>query len=289
MVLHPEVNGPAVTTFLSKDTPMVPMLFVIIACGSISGFHSLVASGTSAKQLNRESSGKLIGAGGMISEGILALLVLMLVASALFWKNAPSHLSQFVFQDLLARGPVIAFGTGFGRAVAALGIPMEIAVAFGILMLNAFVLTSLDTAVRLGRFVFQEALFKQKPVLSNRWIAGLAGVAAALVLAKTNSWNIIWPIFGSANQLIAALALFTVTAYFVGIKRPGRYSMIPALFMWLVTESSLLYLLVFRYAKGFFHNTGDTVLAITAAILAVLGAVVGMEALKSILLKKNLP
>jgi len=288
LVLRPLVNGPVHTVFISRGTPLVPMLFVIIACGAISGFHSLVASGTTAKQLDKESSGKIIGAGGMIFEGVLALMVLLLVSATLFWDKAPQALTQFVFQDLMKQGPIVTFGTGFGRAVSSLGIPFEIALAFGILMLNAFVLTSLDTAVRLGRFVFQEALFKEKKVLSNRWIAGLVGVVFAFVLAKTKSWNIIWPIFGSANQLIAALALFTVTAYFTGIKRPTSFSLIPSLFMWLVTEASLLYLLIFQYFKGFLKNTGDTVLSVTAFILAVLGAIVGIEALKSILSKKKL-
>jgi carbon starvation protein len=282
LILQPTIKGPVHTIFISNNTPLIPMLFVIVACGAISGFHSLVSSGTTAKQLNRESSGKFIGAGGMVFEGILALLVLMLVASALFWNKAPQALSDFIFQDLMKKGPIIAFGQGFGRAVSTTGIPFNLAVAFGILMLNAFVLTSLDTAVRLSRFVFQEALFKKKSGLSNRWVAGIIGVLFALILAKSNSWNIIWPIFGSANQLIAALALFTVTAYFAGKKRPVRYSLIPSVFMWLVTEASLLYLFIFQYFGGFLKNTGDTVLAITAFILFMLGAIIGIESLKSI-------
>jgi carbon starvation protein len=282
LILHPTINGPVYVSFVSKNTPLVPMLFVIIACGAISGFHSLVASGTTAKQLDKESSAKFIGAGGMIFEGVLALLVLFLVASALFWNKAPETLSRFIFQDLMKRGPIITFGNGFGRAVSVLGIPLNIGIALGILMLNAFVLTSLDTAVRLSRFVFQEALFKKKSLVSNRWIAGFIGILLAFTLAKTNSWNIIWPIFGSANQLIAALALFTVTAYLAGIKKPTRFSFIPSIFMWLVTESSLLYLIIFQYARGFLKNTGDSVLTVTAAILLVLGAIVGTESLKSI-------
>lgn len=282
LILHPTINGPVHTVFISNNTPLVPMLFVIVACGAISGFHSLVSSGTTAKQLNRESSGKFIGAGGMVFEGVLALLVLILVASTLFWSKAPQGLSDFIFQDLMKKGPIIAFGQAYGRAVSTTGIPFNLAVAFGILMLNAFVLTSLDTAVRLSRFVFQEALFKKKPGLSNRWLAGFIGVLLAFILAKSNSWNIIWPIFGSANQLIAALALFTVTAYFAGIKRPVRYSLIPSVFMWLVTEASLLYLFIFQYIGGFLKNTGDTVLAVTAFILLILGAIIGIESLKSI-------
>jgi len=281
-ILHPHINGPVHTTFISNGTPLVPMLFVIIACGAISGFHSLVASGTTAKQLDKEKHGRIIGVGGMISEGVLALLVLMLVASALFWKNAPSGLGDFVFQNLMKKGPIVTFGNGFGRAASSLGIPLNIGIAFGILMLNAFVLTTLDTAVRLSRFVFQEALVKKNKILSNRWIAGFIGVFFAYILAATKSWNVIWPIFGSANQLIAALSLFTVTAYFVGYKKPKLYSFIPAIFMWIVTEAALLYLLFFNYIKGFGKNLGDSILSSVAIILVILGGIVGIEAIRTI-------
>ena len=288
-ILHPQINGPIHTTFISKGTSLVPMLFVIIACGAISGFHSLVASGTTSKQLDKETHGKIIGVGGMISEGVLALLVLMLVSSALFWKSAPSSLSNFVFQNLIKNGPIVTFGNAFGRAASSLGIPLKVGIAFGILMLNAFVLTTLDTAVRLSRFVFQEALVKNNKILSNRWVAGFIGVFFAYILAATKSWNVIWPIFGSANQLIAALSLFTVTAYFVGFKKPKLYSFIPAIFMWIVTESALLYLLIFKYIKGIGKNLGDTILSIVAIILVVLGGIVGLEAIKAIREKTSLP
>jgi len=285
-VLHPHINGPIHTSFMVKGTPLAPMLFVIIACGAISGFHSLVASGTTSKQLKKEKAGKIIGVGGMISEGVLALLVLMLVSSALFWSKAPSGLSKFVFQDLMKNGPIVTFGNAFGRAVSSLGIPLDFGIAFGILMLNAFVLTTLDTSVRLSRFVFQEALVKNSKFFTNRWVASFIGVFFAYILASTKSWKIIWPIFGSANQLIAALSLFTVTAYFVGFKKPKLYSYIPALFMWLVTESALFYLLFFKYIKGLGKNLGDTILSSVAIILFLLGLIVGKEAIKAINKKK---
>jgi carbon starvation protein len=285
--LHPTINGPIHTVFLSKNTPLIPMLFVIIACGAISGFHSLVASGTTSKQLIKESAGKIIGVGGMISEGVLALLVLILVSSALFWQKAPEALSAFIFQGLVKKGPIITFGTAFGRASSAIGIPLKIGIAFGILMLNAFVLTTLDTALRLARFVFQEALVKDKPVLSNRWVASLISVTFAYILAATKSWNIIWPIFGSANQLIAALSLFTITAYLAGVKKPTLYSYIPALFMWIITESALFYLLFFNYINKFGKTMGDTILTILSFILMILGGIVGVEAIKAINGKKQ--
>lgn len=279
-VMHPEVAGPAFYSFKSPQGPLFPMLFIIIACGAISGFHSLVGSGTTAKQLDKERHGRIVGSGAMIFEGVLALLVLLLMAGALKWGKGPG---QFFLHSILGKGgPIVAFGTGFGRAVSSLGPSLSVATAFGILMLNAFVLTSLDTAVRLSRFVFQEAIVKDIKILTNRWVAAFVGVALAWGFAATNSWKVIWPAFGGANQLVAALSLFTVTAYIAGVKRPTIYSLVPAIFMWIVTESALVYLLVFKFAPHAFGSTGKLMLSIVTVILIGLGILVGFEAMASI-------
>ncbi len=279
LALNPAINGPALVSFNSARGPLFPMLFVIIACGAISGFHSLVASGTTAKQLDRESHGKMVGAAAMLFEGALALLVLLLMAGALFWKKAPEGLSSFVFQKVLSASPIVAFGTGFARAVSKLGISLQAGMAFGILMLNAFVLTTLDTSVRLSRFVFQEAIAGPVKVLRNRWVAGAVAMVLAGLLAATNSYEVIWPVFGSANQLVAALSLFTVTAYLVGVRKPSIYTLIPALFMWIMTESALLYLLFFKFLPKA-TTTGAAILSAVTAALAVLGFIVGIETLR---------
>lgn len=278
--MHPHVSGPVYHKFTSSQGPLVPMLFIIIACGAISGFHSLVGSGTTAKQLDKEGHGRIVGSGAMIFEGILALLVLLLMAGALHWGEGKG---QFFLHSILGKGgPIVAFGTGFGRAVSTLGASLSAATAFGILMLNAFVLTSLDTSVRLSRFVFQEAIAKNSRWLTNRWVAAFVGIALAWSFAATNSWKIIWPAFGGANQLVAALSLFTVTAYIAGLKRPTLYSLIPAIFMWLVTESALGYLLIFKFAPHATKSTGKLLLTLVTATLIVLGIMVGYEALLSI-------
>jgi len=279
--LHPEISGPTFSSFSSPQGPLVPMLFIIIACGAISGFHSLVGSGTTAKQLDRETHGRPVGSGAMIFEGILALLVLLLMAGALHWGKGGGG---FYLHTILEKGggPIVAFGAGFGRAVSSLGVSLSAATAFGILMLNAFVLTSLDTSVRLSRFVFQEAIVRGKGPLSNRWVASLIGILLAWAFAASNSWKVIWPAFGGANQLVAALSLFTVTAYLAGVKRPTTYSLIPAVFMWLVTESALSYLLLFKFLPQVGRSTGKTLLALITLVLIALGVLVGYEALVAI-------
>ncbi len=278
--LHPEISGPWYSSFSSPQGPLFPMLFIIIACGAISGFHSLVGSGTTAKQLDRETHGRAVGSGAMIFEGILALLVLLLMAGTLKWGVGGAFHLHTILKE--GGGPIVAFGTGFGKAVSSLGIPFSTASAFGILMLNAFVLTSLDTSVRLSRFVFQEAIARGKPLLSNRWVAAFIGVALAWAFAASNSWKVIWPAFGGANQLVAALSLFTVTAYLAGVKRPTIYSLVPAVFMWLMTESALSYLLIFKFLPQAHRQPGKLLLSAVTLLLIALGMVVGYEALGAI-------
>ncbi len=263
--LNPEVSGPIYVNFNSSQGPLIPMLFVIIACGSISGFHSLVASGTTAKQLAKETHGKPIGAGGMIFESILAVLVLLLSSAVLPWKGGETS-----FISLLKHGPIVTFGTAYGKALGSISIPLSLGIAFGILMLNAFVLTTLDTAVRLGRFVFQEAFVKNSKFLSNRWIAGGIIIVLSWIFAITGGWRSIWPAFGSANQLIAAFSLFTVSAYIMGKKKKSLVAMIPGFFMFTITETALIYLLIGKYGKELISGKLSNIAIVTVVLVLII-------------------
>ncbi len=273
IVLHPPINAPVFVSFASKGGPLWPMLFVIIACGAISGFHSIVAGGTTSKQLPDEGSGKLIGYGGMVTEAALAGLVIFIAAGALVWD--PSGVkSQFGLQYLMttAGDPIAAFATGYGRMVSSLpGLTLTIGSFFGMVMLNAFVLTTLDTGTRLGRFIFCEmtgkvALFK------NRWVASSIILVFAGLLGATEGYKAIWPVFGASNQLVAALALIVVSSYLVGIKRPKKYTLYPAYFMLLTTLAALSY-------QGFnFFKNGSYLLAIVSVLLIILALFIVYEA-----------
>jgi carbon starvation protein len=277
LVMRPELNGPVFLGFTSKSGPLWPILFITVACGAVSGFHSVVSSGTSAKQLRRESEGKMISFGGMVTEGALAMLVILLMAGVLFWKSAPSaELSGFVFTDLLAqKGANITFGTAMGRALENIGIPLQYGIAFGVLMLNAFILTTLDTCARLTRFIVTESFGEKVPVLKNRYLATALGLALAYVLTMGNNWRILWPAFGAANQLIAALALLVVSAYMFGYKKRTIYTLLPGIFMLATTEGALFYQLGWQYLPQ-----GNYFLAVIAVILMVLGIVVAVEVYK---------
>jgi carbon starvation protein len=269
IVFHPPINAPLFVSFTSKGGPLWPMLFVIIACGAISGFHSIVAGGTTSKQLPDEASGKLIGFGGMVTEAALAGLVIFIAAGVLVWD--PSGLeSPFGFQYLMTTvgDPITAFATGYGRMVSSLpGLTLTIGSFFGMVMLNAFVLTTLDTGTRLGRFIFSEmtgkvALFK------NRWVASAIILVFASLMGVTEGYKAIWPVFGASNQLVAALALIVVSSYLVAIK----LTLYPAYFMLLTTLAALFY-------QGFkFLNDGTYILAVVSGLLIILALFIVFEA-----------
>jgi carbon starvation protein len=278
MILAPEINAPAFISFSSKSGPLFPVLFITVACGAVSGFHSLVASGTSAKQLKSEKDGRKIAFGGMLMEGALALLVVMMIASLLVWNGgaASGLASEFSFQALLGQSANIVFGTALGKSIAAVGIPLAIGTAFGILMLNAFILTTLDTTVRLNRYILQETMgSRYGGIFNNRYFAAGSSVVLAYILCMGNGYQALWPVFGASNQLIAALALFVATAYWFGHKGKRWFTLLPGIFMLIVTEAALVYQCFWLYVPK-----KDWFLVIISFILMILGIVVAFEVFK---------
>jgi carbon starvation protein len=153
LLKHPTIELPQFTAFVDpKLGPIFPILFVTVACGAISGFHSLVASGTTSKQLNNERDAKLVGYGGMLIEGVLAVIALLTAAILIPGKYASMG------------NPIAVFSQGVGSFMATFGLPLETGITFTALAVSAFALTSLDTATRLGRFAFQE-FFKNSKIL----------------------------------------------------------------------------------------------------------------------------
>jgi len=230
---------PAYLGFNSDIGPLIPLLFVVIACGSISGFHSLVGSGTTSKQLDKETDALPVGYGAMLLEGLVAVMSVIFV---LILTVPEFH--------ILKKNVAAIYGTGVGRFMAVLGIPEKIGVAFGMLALSSFVLTSTDTGTRLARYVFTELTG-----ITNRFVAtGVSLIIPAfLVFLKYRDpatgkllpvWKALWPVFGATNQLIAALSLFVVMVWMIKTGR-GRYwfvTGIPSLFMAVITVWALIML-----------------------------------------------
>ena len=234
----------------AKLGPIWPFLFITVACGAISGFHCLVAGGTSSKQISRETDIKKIAFGGMLLEGLLAIGVLIAVGCGI----AFSEYSSIVFPTIAGAksNPILAFAAGAGGLLdKAFGIPPVYGTIFGILLVEGFVVTTLDTAVRLNRYLFEElwqVIFKNVPKIMKSYLFNaLLCVVLMYILAVKNAFLVIWPIFGSANQLLASLALIAVSVWLVNKKKTAWFTILPAMFMMVTTLYSLINLLFKTY------------------------------------------
>jgi len=261
-----------------------PFLFITVACGAISGFHSLVSGGTSSKQVSLESHTRRIGYGGMVLEGILAVLVLVAVGTGISFQN---------YMDIVwpAKGAnaILGFSLGMGGLLdKALGIPMYIGTIFGILMIEGFIVTTLDTAVRLNRYLFEElwsVLFKEVPsVMKTFWFNSGLSVVIMLYLGYSNAYTVIWPIFGSANQLLSGLALIAVAMWLLYRGKPNWFAVLPAIFMMGTTITALYQLLVGKYLP-----TNNIPLVVTDLCLIVLAVGVIILSIKKYLDFKKSP
>jgi carbon starvation protein len=252
--------------------PLWPLLFITVACGAISGFHSLVASGTTVKQIPRESDCRRIGYGAMAVESFLAVLVLMAVASML------PHAEYFaiVYPEGAASNPILGFALGAGRLVhtAFPLVPIAVAVVLGILMVEGFVITTLDSAVRLCRYLLEEfwqfAFADGAPAILRRPVVN-TGIAVGLMLGFALSGTIrqMWPVFGAGNQLLGALALVTVSVWLAQRARRHLFALLPASFM-IVTTIAALGLL----ARNNLTAGGNMALGAAATLLLALAVAV---------------
>jgi carbon starvation protein len=260
------IDAKAFLGFNTNIGMLFPALFITIACGACSGFHSIVASGTTAKQLNNERNARPVAYGSMLLEGLLALIAVSAIV--------------VVGGSLSGKAPPVVFAEGMGRFVSALGIPPAIGTSFGLLALSTFLLTTLDTGTRLARYILEE--------LFNVWglRAHIAATVVTLVLPIWLSltqftdgqggvvpvWRAIWPVFGATNQLLGALALLTVSVW---LKRTGRksfFTVIPMLFMFSVTLLALAQLVI----RERFNSIG-----VIAALLFVLAIVLIVESIRA--------
>lgn len=293
------MDMPAFTAWKDPMTSlgtMFPALFVTIACGAISGFHSLVGSGTTAKQLDHERDAKPIAYGGMLIECALALI--SLAAVSFIWQ-------EYAAGDI--RTPTQVFATGISRMVASipgLEATQQTVSALLVLTVSAFCLTSLDTATRLARYMFQEFWLKPgetykdvtgfKATLCNPLVATAITVVLGVGLGMTG-YGKIWPLFGAANQLLAALALLTVCAWLGNIGRNNKMFYFPMIFMLIVTLCSLAQTVTNRIGMITSDNPevlakvdwGTYAQAILGAILIVLAIVLAIEGCQTIFGKKK--
>ena len=287
-VSNPSCNLEAFTGFNVDGQYLFPILFVTIACGAVSGFHSLVSSGTASKQIKNEKNMLPVSFGAMLMESMLAVIALIAVASFAKGEAASQGLTT---QPQIFAGAIANF-------LSAVGLPHSLVYTLITLAVSAFALTSLDSVARVGRLSFQEFFLDEDvnddnmspflKLVTNKYFATIFTLVLAYLLAKVG-YAEIWPLFGSANQLLSVLALVACAVFLKKTKRQGVMLWVPMVFMMAVTFTALG-MTIIKLSKAFVStglNLGNTMQLIFAALLLVLGVIVAIQGVKKLMEKEN--
>lgn len=285
-VANPSCNLEAFTSFNVNGQYMFPILFVTIACGAVSGFHSLVSSGTASKQIKNEKNMLPISYGAMLMESMLAVIALIAVAS--FGKG------EAAAQGLTTQPQI--FAGAIANFLTVIGLPHSLVFTLINLAVSAFALTSLDSVARIARLSFQEFFIEDeveeknmKPymrVVTNKYFATIITLVLAYLLTKVG-YAEIWPLFGSGNQLLSVLALTACAVFLKKTKRQGAMLWIPMVFMMCVTFSALG-LTIYNLSKQLFSvglSLGNGLQLIFAILLLILGIIVAIQGVKKLIEK----
>jgi carbon starvation protein len=271
---NPTIVAPAFNQNVPSGTPpLFPLLFVTIACGAISGFHGLVASGTTSKQLDKEPDARFVGYGGSLGEGLLAICTIIAVSAGFAtrseWDSTYSTFGTTGIDTFVAGGSAI-MSTG-------IGLPIEFAATLLAVMAVLFAGTTMDTGVRLQRYIIQEwGTIYNLPVLQNGYIATFIAVGACLALAfgaggtDGQGGMLIWPLFGTTNQLLAGLTLLVISVMLVKRGRRYRFTLVPMIFVTVMSFLAALYQLWDLFRTGRYFLATLDVLIVIAAILVIL-------------------
>ena len=288
IVYHPAMNLVPFTSFkLVNETTgavsyLFPTLFVTIACGAVSGFHSLVSSGTVSKQIKNEKAMLPVSYGAMLLESFLAVIALVSVGFAASGSNLPEGT------------PAQVFATSISVFLTKVGLSQDFSYTLITLAVSAFALTSLDSVARIGRLSLQEFFMDDnkemgavEKVCSNKWFATVITLALSFLLAKAG-YESIWPLFGSANQMLSALALVSCAVFLKKTKRQGIMLWGPMFIMLAVTFTAIVLKIkdLLVSLSGQFVS-GDAVQLVFAVLLLGLGIMVAVEGLKKLLCKQS--
>ncbi len=281
LVAHPAMNLPVYTGFTNESLgTLFPILFVTVACGAVSGFHSLVSSGTSSKTIRDERDMLKVGYGAMVTESLLAVLALCVAGAAAATDGTPA-----------AGTPFQIFSSGVAGFFEMFGVPVYIAQCFMTMCVSALALTSLDAVARIGRMSFQELFSTDdmahaegwRKVLCNVYFATIITLAGGFVLAKIG-YNNIWPLFGSANQLLSALVLATLCVFLKVTGRSNKMLFPPLVIMLCVTFTALVQrviALVQAVAAGSATFLVEGLQLIIAVLLIALGVTIVLNSLRA--------
>ena len=291
VVAHPSMNLNAFNGFTvgsgASKQMLFPTLFVTIACGAVSGFHSLVSSGTSSKTISNEKDMPMVGYGAMVVESLLGIVALVVVGAVAVNGTKP------------AGTPFAIFSTGVAGFLEKLGVPVHVATVFMTMCVSALALTSLDSVARIGRMSFQELFYGDSTdpatmtpvqrVLTNKYFATVITLFFGYLLTL-GGYNNVWPLFGSANQLLAAMVLIAIAVFLKTTVRTGWTLYAPMFIMLAVTFTALVQkviALVSNVVNGKATFLVDGLQLIVAAALMVLGVCVAYSCLKKLFTTKK--
>lgn len=282
VVAHPQMQLNAFNGFNVNGSGLFPTLFVTIACGAVSGFHSLVSSGTSSKTVSNEKDMPMIGYGAMVVESLLGIVALVVVGAVAVGGTKPEGT------------PFAIFSSGVAGFLEKLGVPVQVATVFMTMCVSALALTSLDSVARIGRMSFQELFYGESTdpkqmtpaqrVLTNKYFATVITLFFGYLLTLGGYSNV-WPLFGSANQLLAAMVLIALAVFLKTTGRTGWTLYIPMFVMLAVTFTALVQKIIALAANIAAHNATflvDGLQLIVALLLMILGVLVAYSCLKKL-------
>lgn len=280
LLTMPQVSAPMINDNLAAGTPPIfPMLFVTIACGALSGFHGIVASGTSSKQLNNEKDARFVGYLGALGEGTLALITITAVTGSLYAANAADW--SGIYSSFGSGGSSAFIAGGAALITEGWGIPLSFSQTMLAVMVVLFAGTTMDAGLRLQRYIIQEwgSIYDIAP-LKNNIVSTLVAVASCLTLAFGASNGqylgdggmLIWPLFGASNQILAALTLLVVSIFLMRLGRPAIYTLVPMVFIIVVAFWASALQLIGFYNGGDWLLMGMSLAVMAASIIVVLEA-----------------
>jgi carbon starvation protein len=276
-IIHPDFSLPATTTFLIPIGPLWPMMFVTIACGSISGWHSIVSSSGTARQLESELDARPVGGGVMFVEMLLAIFALIIAGTII-----PAE-----YKAAIVKGPGAIFAGGVSRFLGAVGLPAEYGRAYGSVMMVVLAVTIMQLVVRFMRVATSELLGDVSPIFKNAHIGTFVASILGMILVLTGWWQYLWVLFGGANQLMASLALMLVTAWLMSEGKNAAWTFYPMIFMFITTVAALIYTsynLLNKVLTGAVKGealVGNTLMGLVGFFLVVAAIMLGVEGLKA--------
>ncbi len=276
LISLPDISAPAFNTQMSENAPsLMPLLFVTIACGAVSGFHGIVGSGTTSKQLNKETDARFVGYLGAVGEGSLALITIVAVAGVAL--AATPEIWHEIYNTYGTAGAGTFIKGGAQMITNGWGLPIDLSTTLLATMVVLFAGTTMDSGVRLQRYIIQEwGEIYGIPAFSKGIVATIIAVGCCLLLAfgaggASGSGGLaIWPLFGSTNQILAGLTLLVISVMLIKLGRPARYTLIPMVFV-LITSSwaAVLKLIEFYHDGNWLLVTIDVVVLITSVLVAL--------------------